>query len=132
MNAAIEIYRLHGGKLLLSGDNTSKYYDEPGAMRRMAVESGIPPEDIVTDGEGISTSESVFRAKAVFGAKSVVVVTQRYHLYRAVYIASSLGLEVAGVEAEEDGYSVRTSLLLREALARIKDIFAAVRYSGRY
>lgn len=127
MNEAIAIYKKQGGKLLLSGDHTSPYYDEPGAMRRMALENGVLPEDIVIDKYGTSTAESVFRAKSEFGAGSVIIVTQRYHLYRAVYIAQAIGLEVKGAVAGESG-SVGLGQLLRETLARVKDCFYVLKY----
>ncbi|MBO4217788.1 MAG: YdcF family protein [Clostridia bacterium] len=128
---AIELYREYGGRLLMSGDNTSPYYDEPGAMKRMAVEYGVPPEDIVTDPLGTSTAESVYRAKEEFGAERIVIVTQKYHLYRAVYLAQSAEMEVVGVKADGDGFRVGLSRLARETAARVKDFFPALRRAGK-
>ena len=126
MQKAIEVYEKHGGVLLLSGDGvSSEHYDEPAAMKRIAVECGVPEEDIVTDVNGTSTAESVRRAKEIYGAESLVVITQRYHLYRAVYIAVSHGIDAVGVSADTEDYTDSFSRLAREALARIKDLFTA-------
>ena len=131
MKTAIAIYERYGGKLLLSGDNTSPYYDEPGAMRRMALEYGVPAENIVTDPLGVSTAESVCRAAEEFGAKSVVIVTQRYHLYRAVYVAQAAGLEVAGVKADGDSFKAGFYRLAREVAARTEYFFPSLRRAGK-
>ena len=85
--------------LLMSGDHTGDY-NEVGVMKSLAVEMGIPSEDVFLDHEGYSTYESLYRAKAVFGAKKIIIITQEYHLHRALYIARELGMEAVGVSAD--------------------------------
>ena len=108
-------------KLLMSGDHGRADYDEVAAMKRTAVEAGIPSEDVFMDHAGFSTYETVYRAKEIFGAKRIVIVTQEYHLYRAIYIAQALGLEAYGVDADYRTYWGQTSRDIREILARVKD-----------
>ena len=80
-------------KIIMSGDHGRKEYDEVNIMKNYAIEKGIPSENIFMDHAGFSTYESIYRAKDIFEAKKVVIVTQEYHLYRALYIANQLGLE---------------------------------------
>lgn len=108
-------------KLLMSGDHGGEYYDEVNVMKNYAKDEGVPSEDIFMDHAGFSTYDSMYRAKSVFGAKKVIIVTQRYHLYRAVYIARRLGLDAYGVAAEDIRYSGQTKRDIREFLARGKD-----------
>lgn len=108
-------------KLLMSGDHGTKGYDEVDAMKRYAFHAGIASEDIFMDHAGFSTYETVYRAKEIFGAKKVLIVTQTYHLYRALHIANALGLEAYGVAAEYRTYSGQTMRDIREILARVKD-----------
>lgn len=108
-------------KLLMSGDHGTKYYDEVDTMKRYAVEAGVPSADVFMDHAGFSTYETVYRAKEVFGAQKIVIVTQRYHLYRAMYIAKAMGLEVYGVAADYRDYSGQLARDVREVLARVKD-----------
>ncbi len=108
-------------KLLMSGDHGRAHYDEVNAMKAFAVDAGIPTEDVFMDHAGFSTYESIYRAKAIFGAKKIIIVTQEYHLYRALYIAQQFGLEAYGVSADLRGYYGQTARDLREVLARVKD-----------
>jgi len=108
-------------KLLMSGDHGTEDYDEVDAMKRYAVDAGIPSEDVFMDHAGFSTYETVYRAKEVFAAEKVIIVTQKYHLYRALYIAESLGLEAYGVDADYRQYVGQTQRDIREILARVKD-----------
>ena len=108
-------------KLLMSGDHGRENYDEVDAMKRYAVENGVPVADVFMDHAGFSTYETVYRAKEIFGAKKVIIVTQGYHLYRALYIAEQLGLEAWGVAADYRTYSGQTARDIREVLARCKD-----------
>ncbi len=108
-------------KILMSGDHGTKGYDEVDAMKRYAVEAGIPSEDVFMDHAGFSTYETVYRAKEIFGAEKIVIVTQRYHLYRAMYIAKAMGMEVYGVAADYRQYSGQLARDIREVLARVKD-----------
>ena len=108
-------------KLLMSGDHGQEDYDEVAAMKRYAVENGVPVADVFMDHAGFSTYETMYRAKAIFGAEKVLIVTQRYHLYRALYIARQLGMEAYGVDADYRTYSGQTMRDIREVLARCKD-----------
>lgn len=109
-------------KLLMSGDHGTVYYDEVNVMKREALAAGIPAEDVFMDHAGFSTYESIYRAKAVFGAEKVVIVTQRYHLYRALFVARALGLEAYGVSADLNSYYGQAYREGREILARVKDL----------
>jgi vancomycin permeability regulator SanA len=109
-------------KLLMSGDHGQKEYDEVNTMKTCAIDAGVPSEDVFMDHAGFSTYESVYRAKEIFGAKKIVIVTQEYHLYRALYVANALGMEAYGVSADLRGYSGQTKRDVREILARIKDM----------
>lgn len=108
-------------KLLMSGDHGTVSYDEVNAMKRYAIEQGVPSEDVFMDHAGFSTYETIYRAKEIFQAKKIVIVTQEYHLYRAIYIAEQLGMEAYGVNADLDTYSGQAMRDVREVLARCKD-----------
>lgn len=108
-------------RLLMSGDHGRVDYDEVNVMKRYAVESGVPSEHVFMDHAGFSTYESIYRARDVFKARRVLIVTQRYHLYRALYIAKRMGLEAYGLAADIRNYSGQTRFELREVLARDKD-----------
>ena len=112
--------------VLMSGDNSGEHYNEVAAMSKFATESGVPTEAIVTDGEGFSTYESVSRAINEYGAKKIVIVTQKYHLYRALYVAKALGAEAYGVSADLYTYRGQVYRDLREHLARFKDFFITI------
>lgn len=109
-------------KLLMSGDHGQKEYDEVNTMKAFAIQAGVPSEDVFMDHAGFSTYESIYRAKEIFGAKKIVIVTQEYHLYRALYVAQSLGIEAYGVSADLRTYAGQTKRDVREVLARIKDL----------
>ena len=108
-------------KLLMSGDHGTKEYDEVDAMKRYAVNVGVPSCDVFMDHAGFSTYESVYRAKEVFEVKRVIIVTQEYHLYRALMVAREMGLEAYGVAVNYRTYVGQTSRDIREVLARVKD-----------
>ena len=108
-------------KLLMSGDQGRVEYNEVGVMKDFATERGVPSEDVFTDHAGFSTYESLYRARDIFAAKRIVIVTQEYHLYRALYIADRLGLEAIGVSADLRPYSGQSIRDLREIAARTKD-----------
>ena len=108
-------------KMLMTGDHGRVGYDEVDAMKSYAVEAGIASEDVFMDHAGFSTYESMYRAKEVFQTKKVIIVTQQYHLYRAVYIARSLGIDAYGVSADYRAYRGGTVREIREVLARCKD-----------
>lgn len=122
LKRGVALYELGASsKILMSGDHGTKGYDEVNTMKAYAIEAGIPTEDIFMDHAGFSTYETIYRAKEIFGAKKIIVVTQQYHLYRAMYIAKAAGLEVYGVAADYRSYSGQFSRDVREVLARIKD-----------
>ena len=91
-------------KLLLSGDNRFAYYNEPGSMRSYALSLGVPAEAIVLDYAGRRTYDTCYRARAIFGLQSAILVTQGYHLPRALYTCQALGMDVAGVPADQRSY----------------------------
>lgn len=113
-------------KLLMSGDHGRKGYDEVDAMKAFAVEAGVPSENVFMDHAGFSTYESMYRAKEIFQAKKIVIVSQEYHLYRAIYIAESLGMEAYGVSANYRNYRNQDGMDKREMLARGKDVFSCI------
>ncbi len=113
-------------KLLMSGDHGQKEYDEVNTMKSCAISAGVPSEDIFMDHAGFSTYESIYRAKEIFGADKIVIVTQQYHLHRALYVAEALGIEAYGVSADLRSYAGQTKRDLREVLARIKDMAYAL------
>lgn len=110
-------------KLLMSGDHGQADYDEVNVMKKYAMDAGVPSSDVFMDHAGFSTYESMYRARDVFCAESVIIVSQEYHLYRAVFNARQLGLEAWGVAAEDIAYFGQTGRELREILARTKDFF---------
>ncbi len=113
-------------KLLLSGDHGTEGYDEVDAMKQYVVDAGVPSVDAFMDHAGFSTYETIYRAKAVFGADKILIVTQQYHLYRALYTANALGIEAYGVASDYREYGGQTARDLREVLARVKDFFMAI------
>lgn len=110
-------------KLLMSGDHGQVEYDEVNAMKGYALDAGVPSGDVFCDHAGFSTYESMYRARDVFCAETVIIVSQKYHLYRAVYDARAMGLEAYGVAAEDIAYLGQSVRNLREILARNKDFF---------
>ena len=113
-------------KLLMTGDHGREVYDEVNYMLDKAEEHGIERKDVFTDHAGFSTYESIYRAKEIFGAKRIIIVTQEYHLYRALYLAEKLGIEAYGVSASLHGYGSQDYQNMRESLARMKDFFYAL------
>lgn len=110
-------------KIIMSGDHGTEEYDEVNAMKSFAVSKGIASEDIFMDHAGFSTYESIYRAKEIFGVKKMIIVTQKYHLHRALHIAKGLGIEAYGVSADLRPYSGQIYRDVREVLARDKDFF---------
>jgi SanA protein len=108
-------------KLLLSGDNGQEEYDEVNAMKEYVLAAGVPSEDIFMDHAGFSTYESMYRARDVFNVDNVIIITQKYHLYRAIYNARQLHLNAYGVVSEPRTYFGQEMREVREVLARNKD-----------
>ena len=125
LNRGIEVYNTGcTDRILMSGDHGREEYDEVNVMKGFAVDSGVEADTVFMDHAGFSTYESMYRARDVFGVNKVIIVTQKYHLYRAVYNARKLGLDAYGVAADgQYNYDifVRTYNNSREALARCKD-----------
>lgn len=109
--------------VIVSGDNRTSHYNESAAMKRYCVELGIPASDVYEDHAGYSTYESMYRARYVFDCERVIVTTQAYHLYRAVYAAQGLGMQAKGVASDQGLYDNQRQYSIREALARTKDFF---------
>lgn len=123
LTVGYELY--HNGKapkVLVSGDHGRKDYDEVNAMKSFLKDKGVPGQDVFMDHAGFSTYESVYRAKDVFQVKRIIIVTQEYHLKRAVFDARSLGLEAYGIPSDKHDYGQAMKMYqLREVAARNKD-----------
>ena len=123
----INLYKKNvSNKILMSGDHGRKGYDEVSIMKKFAIEKGVPSEDIFMDHAGFSTYESIYRAKEIFQAKKIIIVTQEYHLHRALYIANRLGIEAYGVGSDPRQYVGATAREIREILARNKDFVKSI------
>lgn len=124
---AISLYENNvSSKVIMSGDHGREEYDEVNIMKDFAIEKGIPSENIFMDHAGFSSYESIYRAKEIFQAKKIVIVTQEYHLYRSLYIANQLGVEAYGVGADPRQYAGQTYREIREILARNKDFVKCI------
>lgn len=127
LKRGIELYKQGvAPKILMSGDHGKEYYDEVNTMKQFAVEAGVPSSDVFMDHAGFSTYESMYRAKEIFEADSVVIVSQEYHLYRAIYIAEKLGITAYGVSPDHRIYGGESYRETREILARFKDFFTVL------
>lgn len=127
LDNAIELYKRGAApKILMSGDHGTVEYDEVRAMKQYAIDAGVPAEDVFCDHAGFSTYETMYRAKNVFGAGRVIISTQQYYLYRALYDAMGLGLDALGVPAQ--GYVFDQQLIwdIREIPARSKDVVQVI------
>lgn len=123
----IELYESGASeKILMSGDHGREEYDEVNVMKQFAIDKGVTSKDVFMDHAGFSTYESMYRAIDIFKAKKVIIVTQGYHLYRALYIAEKLGIEAYGVASDLRNYVNQTYLDRRETLARNKDFFSVI------
>ena len=109
--------------LLMSGDHGQDNYDEVNVMKKYAIDHGLDSSDIFMDHAGFSTYESIIRAQKVFGVKKVIIVSQKEHLPRALYIANYLGIKAIGVASDPKDYSSQWSSDIREYLARTKEFF---------
>lgn len=127
ISRSVELYETGwADKLLMSGDNSREDYNEVGTMEAEAIAQGVPQGDIVTDHAGFSTYDSLYRARDIFGAERVVIVTQEYHLSRALYLAEALGLEAWGVAAAPRNDAGQIGRDFREILARDKAFLWAI------
>lgn len=127
LNKALALYEQKvSDKIIVSGDHGTNEYDEVNAMKRYLMEHGVVSEAIFMDHAGFSTYESIYRAKHIFEANKIVIVTQEYHLYRALYVAKSLGIDAYGVCAQKVNYDGQMKRELREILARNKDFVQCI------
>ena len=127
LKRGIELYKAGvAPKLLMSGDHGQDDYNEVATMKAYAIEAGVPSEDIFMDHAGFSTYESIVRAKEIFQADTLVVVTQKYHLYRALYIAARFDVEAYGADAELRPYAGQFRRDVREVAARVKDVLTCI------
>lgn len=123
-------------KIIVSGDNGQEDYDEVNPMKDWLVTNGVPSSSVFMDHAGFSTYDSVYRARTIFLAHRVCIVSQKYHLYRALYLADALSLDAVGVDAQLVTYSGQGMRELREVAARSKDFISAYfkpkpRYLGK-
>lgn len=113
-------------KIIMSGDHSREDYDEVKIMKEYAESEGVSSEDIFMDHAGFSSYDSVYRAKEIFGVQKMIIVTQKYHLYRSLYIAKKLGIEAYGIESNLRTYPGQVFREIREILARDKDYFKCI------
>jgi len=126
VQTAVDLY--HAGKvnkLLMSGDNSAPGYDEPGAMMAYAVAQGVAPDDVVRDDTGLRTYDTCYRAKHIFQVDEAILVTNEFHLPRALYTCSQLGVAVTGVNGDQRTYSPRSLAWseMREVPATVVALF---------
>jgi SanA protein len=117
---AVELYRAgRVRKILMSGDNRVENYNEPTVMKETAVKMGVPPENVVEDFAGRRTFDTCVRAKEIFGVTRAVLVTQEFHLNRAIYLCEAVGVDSVGISADRRKYddSTRRWWALRESFA---------------
>ncbi len=123
IDAAVKLYK--SGKIkfiLISGDNSTKDYDEPTSMKNDLIKRGIPASKIFLDYAGFRTYDSVVRAKEIFGQNSITVISQQFHNERAVYIAEKKGIKAVGCNAKSVNLKYGFKTRIRERLARVKMI----------
>jgi vancomycin permeability regulator SanA len=121
LETALSLYRSgRASKILVTGDHAKPEYDEPGAMARWLIAAGVPARAIVLDHAGFDTYSSMVRAREVFGVTHAIVVTQRFHLSRALWVARSVGIDAEGAEADRRVYRAAGWFEAREILSRTK------------
>ena len=127
LEKGVEVYDTIHTKIILTGDHSKTDYDEVNVMKDYLNDSGIDSKDIFLDHAGINTYDSIYRAKHVFLAKKVVIITQEYHMFRALYLANKLDIEAVGVVANDipqKGIMLKNEI--REVLSRDKNFFKAL------
>ena len=129
LRGAVELYRAGVSKvIILSGDNSGDDYDEVSAMVKYCVDAGVSLDDIVRDDIGFSTYETMYNVVCAMGYKNIIVVTQEYHMYRAIYIAKCMGAEADGFSTDYRSYSGQIKRDIREYFARSKDFIKTELY----
>ncbi len=130
LEKGIEVYNTNcTNRILMTGDHGREDYDEVNVMKNYAVDKGVYKNDVFMDHAGFSTYESMYRAKNIFEVETLIIITQEFHIYRAIYIARNLGLDAYGVMTDElYTFSVPFNLRndVREFLARVKDFFYCI------
>ena len=127
LDKSIELYKKGvSKKIIVSGDHGKKNHDEVGIMKNYAIERGVPSEDIFMDHAGFCTYDSIYRSKEIFGVKKMIIVTQKYHLYRSIFIANKLGIESLGIKSDARIYTKMPFHFIREILARCKNFFKCI------
>ena len=127
LDKGIDVYNKLNTKIILTGDHGTNNYDEVNVMRDYLISSNVSSKDIFLDHAGFNTYDSIYRAKYIFEAKKVVIVTQKYHMYRALYLANKLDLEAVGVVADDipqKGIMLKNEI--REILSRDKNFFKGI------
>lgn len=128
--AAAELY--HAGKIrviIVSGDNSRKEYNEPEQMKLSLIEKGVPEDRIFEDFAGFRTLDSVVRAKEIFGEDNFIIISQKFHNERAIYLAQKNGIEAFGYNAKDVSKNAGLKTNIREYFARVKvfvDLFFGV------
>lgn len=127
LEKGIEVYNLLNTKIILTGDHGTKEYDEVNVMRDYMLNMNIPSNDIFLDHAGFSTYDSIYRAKYIFEAKKIIIITQKYHMARALYLANKIGIEAYGVtsfDIPQKGIMLKNEI--REILSRDKNFIKAI------
>lgn len=123
----IELYEKGASnKIIVSGDHAREGYDEVNIMKKFIMDKGVPSSDIFMDHAGLNTYDSVYRAKEIFEVNKMIIVTQEYHLYRALYISQALGVEAYGVSSNPREYMGQIFRDIREVAARDKDFVKCI------
>lgn len=126
LKMAINIYKNSDRKIIISGDHEDDDYDEVIVMKRYLIDNGVLEADIISDDYGISTYDSLYRLKNNYNIDETIIVTQKYHLYRSIYIANGLGIDSVGADATVRRYFNQSKRDIREYVARIKDFFKVI------
>jgi len=127
LRRGVELYESGAApKILMSGDHGQKEYNEVQTMKQYALDAGIESSDIFMDHAGFCTYDSIYRAKEIFGAKKIIIVSQEYHLHQALLIARKLGIEAVGVASDYHTYGGQTYRDIREIIARNKDFLYTI------
>ena len=123
MDTAAELYKV--GKIdhfILSGDNRSKFYNEPVEMRKALITRGVPSSAITLDFAGLRTLDSVVRSKEVFGQDKIIIITQPFHSYRALFISQYYDIDAVAVVASDPDLEISFKVRIREYFARTKAV----------
>lgn len=127
LDTALMLYKNNKvSKIIVSGDHGNKNYDEVNVMKNYLKNEGVLSEDIFMDHAGFSTYDSIYRLREIFNVKKVIIVTQKYHLYRSLYIAKKLEIDAEGISATKRHYAGELKFALREVIARDKDFVKTI------